>query len=80
MNETTVNQKFKFYRGSNLVYEYSSELENLSIKHHDIILQIMKDYIRKCELDESKRYVAIGNAGDVVIYENGGITQLSDSF
>lgn len=37
------------------------------------------EYIKKYNLDSHGRYVAMGNAGDCVIYDNGVIDQMSDS-
>lgn len=58
---------------------YVPELENLSTKEKDSIIAIMKEYLLNCEMDMSRRYVAMGNWGDCVIYENDSIMQVADS-
>ena len=76
-------QQFKFYP-TNYTSElenisYSSELENISTKDADSIRDLMLEFIESRGLDATKRYVAVGNCGDCVIYENGVISQVADS-
>jgi hypothetical protein len=58
---------------------YVSELENISVKPQDSIRTIMRDYLQKANMDLTERYVAVGNCGDCVIYDNDSIIQVSDS-
>ena len=73
-------QQFKFHSTPNeIVNGYSPELENISAKDSTTIRETMVHYIETRGLDVTKRYVAVGNCGDCVIYENGSIDQVSDS-
>lgn len=53
--------------------------DNLSFMKKEAIYQRMEQYITEFNWDKSKRYVAVGDAGDCVIFENGIIDMVSDS-
>jgi len=53
--------------------------DNLSIMEADKIETMMREYIKIYNLDHTGRYVAVGDAGDCIIYDNDIIDQMSDS-
>lgn len=53
--------------------------DNLSFMDSTKIYEKMKQYISDFGWDHTKRYVAVGDAGDSIIYENGEIDMVSDS-
>lgn len=53
--------------------------DNLSFLPFEEIKAKMLEYIDKFQLNMDGRYVAVGDAGDCIIYENGDISQMSDS-
>ena len=84
--ESMYAQQFKFYateKGGPAEFgdQYVPELENVSVaKDVDTIRASIRDVIvNRLKMDPTKRYVAVGNAGDCVIYENDEISQMSDS-
>ena len=79
-------QQFKLYVGEVAQFggAYVKELENISTKTEDSILTIMRGMrgIKESLLSPEiigDRWVAVGNCGDCVIYENDTIAQVSDS-
>lgn len=53
--------------------------DNLSVMEKEEIKKRMNTYIKQFCLDLKGRYVAVGDAGDCVIYNNGNIEQVADS-
>ena len=77
------SQQFKLYAGEVAQFgkQYVPELENISVKPADTITAIMRGVVKKLDVDVAlpKRFVAVGNCGDCVIYENDTISHVSDS-
>lgn len=68
-------QHFKLYAGDN-TYDVD---DNLSFLPLEQLTTRMHHYVAHFGLDIHGRYVAMGSAGDCVIYDNGNIDQMSDS-
>jgi hypothetical protein len=68
-------QHFKLYAGEH-VYDID---DNISFMPLQQLTERMHQYVAQFGLDVHGRYVAMGNAGDCVIYDNGNIDQMSDS-
>ncbi len=71
-------QRFKLYTPARMFYEMEDE-DNFSFRPKHEFKTIMESYIDKYKLSREERYVAVGDAGDCVIYDHGIIEQVSDS-
>lgn len=53
--------------------------DNLSVMEREELKERMRACIMRYGLSLTGRYVAVGDAGDCVIYDNGDIDQVADS-
>lgn len=74
---TTINQHFYLYISDK---EDLPNLEdNLSYLPKKEMEEKFTNYIKKFALNPAGRYVAVGDAGDSIVYENGELFYTSDS-
>ena len=71
----TMIQRFKLHTPSG-VFQVD---DNISFQPEQKLMETMLSYIARYMLPREGRYVAVGDAGDCVIYQNGKIVQVSDS-
>lgn len=74
---TSFQQSFQLYNTT--LNEHRPIENNFSFLDKKIIQEKLDKYIQDFQWPSHHRFVAFGNAGDSVIYENGTITQVSDS-
>jgi hypothetical protein len=73
----TFQQTFQLYNTT--LNEHRPIENNVSFLDKTLIQEKLDQYIKEFQWPIHHRFVAFGNAGDSVIYENGEILQVSDS-
>ncbi len=75
-----MKQSFQLFQHGSLDVSKGIRIDdNLSFLSKEEIASKFSDYILLYNLDSQGHYIAMGNAGDCVIYKNGNIDQMSDS-
>lgn len=74
---TTIEQQFILYNTT--LQQRKQGDNNLSYLSEKELLQQFENYKKKFAWGHDHRIVAVGNAGDSIIYENGRLMQVSDS-